>query len=58
MSDDDARALIDDLQRRYLVDVVSQLEGSSIVETLRLTEQGTSTLQNMLERMCELPELA
>ncbi len=57
LSESDFRILLDQLQRRYLVDVVSQLQGGSVVEHLRLTEEGESTLQLMLERMCELPEL-
>lgn len=57
LSEGDFRGLLDQLQRRYLVDVVSQLQGGSVVEHLRLTDEGASALQLMLERMCELPEL-
>lgn len=57
LSEGDFRGLLDQLQRRYLVDVVSQLQDGSVVEHLRLTEEGASALQLMLERMCELPEL-
>ncbi len=46
-----------ELQRRYLVDLVSGLEGRAVKETLRLTEDGESSLMNSLEKMCELPEL-
>ncbi|MDV3244897.1 MAG: hypothetical protein LYZ66_06995 [Nitrososphaerales archaeon] len=57
LSEDGARMLIEELQKGYLVDVFSQLEGDAVVETLRLTDLGTSALQAMMERMCELPEL-
>ena len=57
LSEGEFRGLLDRLQREYLVDVVSQLQGGSVVEHLRLTEEGASVLQLMLERMCELPEL-
>jgi len=57
LSDDDFGGLLDRLQRAYLVDSVSELRGESVVEYYHLTEDGKSTLQQMLERMCELPEL-
>lgn len=57
LSEDDFRVLVDHLQRSYLVDVVSELRGGFVVEYLRLTEEGTSELQRMLESMCEIPEL-
>ncbi|HYC12136.1 MAG TPA: hypothetical protein VEC02_05690 [Nitrososphaerales archaeon] len=53
----DCRRLVEDLQKRYLVDVVSELEGDRVKETLRLTEDGEAALLGSLERMCELPEL-
>jgi len=48
--------LIEGLNKRYLVDVVSSLEGTRVTEKLRLTEEGEATLLRSLERMCELPE--
>jgi hypothetical protein len=57
LTESDFRYLTDDLQRGYLVDVVSHLQGGSVVETLSLTDEGASTLQKMMERMCELPEI-
>jgi hypothetical protein len=48
--------LVEDLQRRYLVDVVSRLEGDTVKETLKLTEDGEAALLGSLEKMCELPE--
>lgn len=54
----DCRRVVDDLQRKYLVDVVSRLEGEGVKETLRLTEEGEAFLLRSLERMCELPELS
>jgi len=45
------------LQRGYLVDVVSTLEGDVVQETVQLTDKGESVLVSMLERTCELPEL-
>ena len=45
------------LQREYLVDVVSTLEGDVVQETVQLTDKGESVLVSMLERTCELPEL-
>lgn len=48
--------LLEGLHRDYLVDVVSQLEGNQVRETLRLTDEGELALLRTLERMCELPE--
>ncbi len=45
------------LQREYLIDVVSTLEGSTLDEGVVLTERGESVLLSMLEQTCELPEL-
>ncbi len=45
------------LQREYLVDVVSTLEGDRVEEKVQLTDMGESVLVGMLEKMCELPEL-
>lgn len=45
------------LQREYLVDVVTSLEGASIDEKVELTERGEAVLVSLLERTCELPEL-
>lgn len=56
ISDSEYRKLLDGLQQQYLVDVVSQLKGERVRETLSLTESGRSVLTGMMERMCELPE--
>ena len=45
------------LQREYLVDVVSTLEGDQIDEKVGLTDRGEAVLVSMLEKTCELPEL-
>ncbi len=45
------------LQREYLVDVVSTLDGRRLDEGVELTERGESVLLSMLEQTCELPEL-
>ncbi|MDE1852167.1 MAG: hypothetical protein KGI38_00260 [Thaumarchaeota archaeon] len=45
------------LQREYLVDVVSTLEGDQIEEKAVLTEKGEAVLVGMLESTCELLEL-
>jgi hypothetical protein len=45
------------LQREYLVDVVSGLEGDRVCEKVELTDKGESLLVSLLERTCELPEL-
>jgi len=45
------------LQREYLVDVVSALDGDRVEEKVELTEQGEQVLVSMLEKTCELPEL-
>ncbi|MDA4124354.1 MAG: hypothetical protein OK438_02710 [Thaumarchaeota archaeon] len=50
------RELLDGLHRDYLVDVVSQLDGNEVRETLRLTDEGELALLHTLEKMCELPE--
>jgi DNA-binding IclR family transcriptional regulator len=56
MGEEECRRVLDDLQRRHLLDAVSRFEGRSVSETLRLTEDGEATLLRSLERMCELPE--
>jgi len=45
------------LQREYLVDIISGLEGDRVGERVVLTEKGESVLVGMLEQTCELPEL-
>jgi len=45
------------LQREYLVDVVSSLQGNEVNETIQLTDKGERVLIGLLERTCELPEL-
>jgi DNA-binding MarR family transcriptional regulator len=50
-------ALISWLQREYLVDIVSSLEGNEVRERLELTDKGEQVLIGLLEKMCELPEL-
>ena len=57
LSESEARGVVDDLQRGYLADVVSSLDGDKVTETLRLTEEGAAILQLELEAICELPEL-
>jgi hypothetical protein len=44
------------LQREYLVDVVSSLNGDLVEEGVQLTEKGELVLVSMLEQTCELPE--
>ncbi len=50
------RDLLEGLHREYLVDVVSQLDGDQVRESLRLTDEGERSLLRTLEKMCELPE--
>ena len=45
------------LQREYLVDVITSLEGNQVRENVSLTEKGEAVLVSILERTCELPEL-
>ena len=45
------------LQREYLVDVVSSLQGNVVNETIQLTDKGERILIGLLEQTCELPEL-
>ena len=45
------------LQREYLVDVVSRLDGYQVKVTVVLTDRGERVLLGLLEQMCELPEL-
>ena len=45
------------LQREYLVDVITSLEGDQVKEGVTLTERGEAALVRMLESTCELPEL-
>lgn len=56
ITDDEYKPLMDELQQQYLVDVVSQLKGDRVSESLRLTESGHSVLTGIMERMCELPD--
>lgn len=57
LSEGNFRGLIDQLQRGYLVDVVTGRQGGNLVENISLTEEGKAELQQILEGMCELPEL-
>jgi len=45
------------LQREYLVDIVTNLEGDNVKESVVLTEKGEAVLVRLLESTCELPEL-
>ena len=45
------------LQREYLVDVITNLEGQKVKENVALTDKGEAALVSMLESTCELPEL-
>lgn len=56
LTERECQLMVEDLQGRYLVDVVSRLDGETVKETLRLTEEGEATLLRSLEQMCELPE--
>ena len=58
VSERESQRIVEDLHSRYLVDVVSGLQGNQVKETLRLTEEGEGTLLRSLEQMCELPEFA
>ncbi len=53
----ECRRVVDALHQRYLLDVVSRLEGNDVKETLSLTDEGERALVKSLESMCELPEL-
>ncbi len=48
--------LIGWLQREYLVDIVSTLDGNRVEEEVELTEKGEAVLVNILEKTCKLPE--
>jgi len=50
-------SLLSWLQREYLVEVVSNLDGDRVEEKAQLTEHGEAVLVSMLEKTCELPEL-
>jgi hypothetical protein len=56
VGDAEYRSILNALQRQYLVDVVSGLEGEEVHETLRLTEHGEDVLTRLMERTYELPE--
>lgn len=58
LSEQECARIVEDLQRRYLVDIVSRLDGKAVRETLRLTEEGEAVLSRSLEQMCELPEFS
>jgi len=45
------------LQREYLVDVITSLQGDQVKERVTLTELGEAALVSILESTCELPEL-
>jgi hypothetical protein len=46
------------LQREYLIDLISTLEGNQVEEDAVLTDRGETLLVSMLEKTCELPELS
>jgi DNA-binding transcriptional ArsR family regulator len=48
--------LLDRLLRNRLVDVVSEVEGRGVGQTLCLTNKGEIVLLREMEQMCELPE--
>ena len=48
--------LLGRLQQEYLVDVVTNLQGDQVKESVMLTEKGEAILVSMLESTCELPE--
>lgn len=56
VADQEYRSLLNTLQRQYLVDIVSGLDGNVVRETLRLTEYGEDVLTRLMERTYELPE--
>jgi hypothetical protein len=45
------------LQREYLVEVVTGLEGDEVAENVQLTDRGEIVLVGILEQTCELPDL-
>jgi len=49
--------LLEWLQREYLIDVITSLEGDQVKESIVLTEKGEAALISLLESTCELPEL-
>jgi len=49
--------LLDWMQREYLIEVISSLEGDEVEEKAQLTEKGEAVLVSLLEKTCELPEL-
>jgi len=55
-TDSEFDSVLGALQREYLVDVVSSLDGDRIHETLRLTDYGESVLTKVMESTFELPE--
>ena len=50
-------SLLSWLQKEYLEDIESGLEGDQVEENVELTDRGESVLVSMLESTCELPEL-
>lgn len=56
VTDSEYDSALSALQREYLVDVVSGLDGNRIRETLRLTDYGQSVLTRIMESTFELPE--
>lgn len=56
IEDQEYQSLVNALQRQYLVDVVSGLDGNVVHETLRLTEYGEDVLTRLMEKTYELPE--
>ena len=49
--------LLEWLQREYLVEVVSGLDGPAVAENVQLTDRGETVLVGILEKTCELPEM-
>lgn len=48
--------LVSELQREYLVDVVTYLDGRYVKECLSLTERGERIIYEIMEKTYELPE--
>jgi hypothetical protein len=57
LTPDGCEELLSWLQREYLVDIVSSLDGREVSQVLKLTDRGERVLISLLERTCELPEL-
>ena len=56
MSPSEFEQQLDRLRRNHLVDMLSEVDGTSVRKAILLTDEGERVLLREMEHMCELPE--